>query len=159
VKLKKKRKNETLSNKTLGSAEYPKSKEVCRTIPVHYVAHDVRHGLFNDDMKTRKQVTEEIERLMSIGLSTSDEKEKNRIRKRICFLRSIEMYLEHSPTTETVVFQLDLCLKKIDVIHKEFDQMYPSYCDANTKREFMKGKGLPELTKQVKVLQYLLESK
>ena len=154
-----KKKNETLSNKTLGSAEYPKSKEVCHTIPVHYVAHDVRYGLFNDDMKTRKQVTEEIERLTSIGLSTSDEKEKNRIRKRIGFLRPIAMYLEHSPTTESVASQLELCVKKIDVIHKEFDQRYPSYCNAGTKREFMKGKGLPELTKQVKVLQYLLESK
>jgi DNA-binding FrmR family transcriptional regulator len=110
-------------------------------------------------MKTRQQVTEEIERLMSIGLSTSDKKEKNRIRKRIGFLRSIEMYLEHSPTTETVVFQLTLTLKKIAVINTEFNQRYTSYCDVKTKREFMKGKGLPELTKQVKVLQYLLESK
>lgn len=69
------------------------------------------------------------------------------------------MYFERSPTTESVVSQLELCVKKIDVIHKEFDQRYPSYCDTRTKSEFMKGKGLPELKKQVKVLQYLLESK
>ena len=110
-------------------------------------------------MKTRKQVTDEIERLTSIGLAAGDNKEKNRIRKRLRFLRPIAIYMEHSPTRESVESQIELCLKKIDVIHKEFDQRYPSYCDANTKREFMKGKGLPELKKQVKVLQYLLESK
>jgi len=44
------------------------------------------------------------------------------------------------------------------VINREFEATHPSYCDAKTKREWMKGKGLPELKKQVKVLQYLLGS-
>ena len=123
------------------------------------MAHDVRYGLFNDDMKTRKQVVDDIESLMKIGKETRDTSEKSRIRKRLQFLRPIAMYMESNPTEESVSRQLNECVKRIDAIHKEFDQRYPSYCNAGTKREFMKGKGLPELTKQVKVLQYLLESK
>jgi hypothetical protein len=69
------------------------------------------------------------------------------------------MYMEHDPTEDSVQRQLTECLKKMEVIQREFYNRYPSYCDTRTKSEFMKGKGLPELKKQVKVLQYLLESK
>ena len=109
-------------------------------------------------MKTQKQVQKDIDNLMDIGNKTSDTREKNRIRKRLQFLRPIRLYMEHSPTEESVNSQLRHCLKKIDVINREFEVTHPSYCDAKTKREWMKGKGLPELKKQVKVLQYLLGS-
>ena len=69
------------------------------------------------------------------------------------------MYMEHDPSEESIQRQLNECFKKMDVIQKEFDHRYPSHCDTKTKSEFMKGKGLPELKKQVKVLKYLLESK
>ena len=96
---------------------------------------------------------------MQVGASTGDEKEKNRIRMRLQFLRPIAMYMESNPTEESVQRQLDECVKKMESIQNEFNHRYPSYCDTKTKSEFMKGKGLPELKKQVKVLKYLLESK
>jgi BMFP domain-containing protein YqiC len=110
-------------------------------------------------MKTLNQVREEIDRLMKVGANTRDRSEKNSIRKRLQFLRPVAMYMETNPTEESVSRQLNECVKKMDVIQKEFDHTYPSYCDTKTKSEFMKGKDLPELKKQVKVLQYLLESK
>ena len=110
-------------------------------------------------MKTKQQVKEEIDWLMEEGSKSLSDKEKNSIRKRLQFLRPVAMYMETDPTEESVSRQLNECLKKMDAIQKEFDHMYPSYCDNRTKSEFMKGKGLPELKKQVKVLQYLLESK
>jgi len=109
-------------------------------------------------MKTQKQVQKDIDTLMEVGNKTSDTKEKNRIRKRLQFLRPIRFYMDNDPTEESVSSQLRHCLKKIDVINREFEATHPSYCDAKTKREWMKGKGLPELKKQVKVLQYLLGS-
>jgi len=151
--------HETLPNKALGSAKYANSKEVCHTIPVHYVAHDVRYGLFNDAMKTRQQVADEINWLMETGSKSRNDKKKNSIRKKLQFLRPVAMYMETDPTEESVSRQLNECIGKMLVIQKEFDHTYPSYCDTRTKSEFMKGKGLPELKKQVKVLQYLLESK
>lgn len=110
-------------------------------------------------MKTRQQITDEINWLMETGSKSRNDKEKNSIRKRLRFLRPIAMYMEHDPTEASVSRQLNECMKRMDVIQKEFDHAYPSYCDTRTKSEFMKGKGLPELKKQVKVLQYLLESK
>lgn len=151
--------NETISSKTLGQAQHAQSKEVCHTIPVFDVVNCVRYGLFNDTMKTKQQVKEEIDWLMEEGSKSLSDKEKNSIRKRLQFLRPIAMYMDHSPTEESVSRQLNECIGKMLVIQKEFDHMYPSYCDTRTKSEFMKGKGLPELKKQVKVLQYLLESK
>jgi len=123
------------------------------------VVNYVWYGLFNDTMKTKQQVKEEIDWLMEEDSKSLSDKEKNSIRKRLQFLRPIAMYMDHSPTEGSVQRQLTQCLKKIDVIQREFMHMYPSYCDTRTKSEFMKGKGLPELKKQVKVLQYLLESK
>ena len=119
----------------------------------------VRYGLFNDAMKTRQQVADEINWLMETGSKSRNAKEKNSIRKRLQFLRPVAMYMETNPTEESVSRQLNECIGKMLVIQKEFDHAYPSYCDTRTKSEFMKGKGLPELKKQVKVLQYLLESK
>lgn len=110
-------------------------------------------------MKTAAQVREEIDILMKVGTNTRDRSEKNRIRERLHFLRPISIYMESNPTQTSVESQLNECFRKIDVIQKEFDHTYPSYCDTKTKSEFMKGKGLPELKKQVKVLQYILESK
>jgi len=110
-------------------------------------------------MKTRRQVTDEISWLMETGSKSRSDKEKSSIRKRLQFLRPIAMYMETDPTEESVSRQLNECVKRMDIIQKEFNHMYPSYCDTRTKSEFMKGKGLPELKKQVKVLQYLLESK
>jgi len=110
-------------------------------------------------MKTLKQVKEEIDSLVKTGAKVLDEKEKNRIRNRLQFLKPIVMYMENDPTEKSINRQLIECLKKMDLIQKEFDTRYPSYCDTKTKSEFMKGKGLPELKKQVKVLQYILESK
>jgi hypothetical protein len=110
-------------------------------------------------MKTRQQVTDDINWLMETGSKSRSDKEKNSIRKRLQFLRPIAMYMETDPTEESVSRQLNECVKRVDLIQKEFDHKYPSYCDTRTKSEFMKGKGLPELKKQVKVLQYLLESK
>lgn len=110
-------------------------------------------------MKTAAQIREEIDRLMKVGANTRDRSEKNRIRDRLQFLRPLSIYMESNPTQSSVESQLNECFKKMDVIQKEFDHRYPSYCDTRTKSNFMKGKGLPELKKQVKVLQYLLESK
>ena len=110
-------------------------------------------------MKTRRQVADEINWLMETGSKSRSDKEKSSIRKRLQFLRPIAMYMETDPTEESVSRQLNECVKRMDLIQKEFDHKYPSYCDTRTKSEFMKGKGLPELKKQVKVLQYLLESK
>jgi hypothetical protein len=108
-------------------------------------------------MKTRQQVADEISWLMETGSKSRSDKLKSSIRKRLQFLRPIAMYMETDPTEESVQRQLSECVKKIDVIQREFDHTYPSYCDTRTKSDFMKGKGLPELKKQVKVLQYLLE--
>ena len=110
-------------------------------------------------MKTRQQVADEINWLMEAGSKSRNDKEKNSIRKKLQFLRPVAMYMETNPTEESVSRQLNECIGKMIVIQKEFDHAYPSYCDTRTKSEFMKGKGLPELKKQVKVLQYLLESK
>lgn len=118
---------------------------------------DGRNDLFNNDMKTKEQVKREIDRLMAIGNKATDAVEKNRIRKRLQFLRSIAIYMEHSPSITFVESQLELCHKKMEVIHREFEHRYPSYCDAKAKREFMKGKGLPELKKQVEALKYILQ--
>jgi len=65
-------------------------------------------------MKTQKQVQKDIDTLMEVGNRTSDTKEKNRIRKRLQFLRPIRLYMEHDPTEESVSSQLRHCLKKID---------------------------------------------
>lgn len=110
-------------------------------------------------MKTLKQVKEEIDNLIKTGAKVLDEKEKNRIRNRLQFLKPLVLYMTHNPTEKSINRQLIECLKRIDLIQKEFDTMYPSYCDAKTKSEFMKGKGLSELKKQVKILQYILELK
>lgn len=110
-------------------------------------------------MKTRQQITDEINWLIDSGSRSADDSEKNKIRRRLQFLRPIAMYMEHDPKEGSVQRQLTECLKKMEAIQREFDNRYPSYCDTRTKSEFMKGKGLPELKKQVKVLQYLLESK
>ena len=151
--------HETISDKTLGSAQHAQGKEVCRTIPAPDVANHVRYALFNDAMKTIQQITDEINWLMETGSKSRNDKEKNSIRKKLQFLRPVAMYMETDPTEESVSRQLNECIGKMLVIQKEFDHTYPSYCDTRTKSEFMKGKGLPELKKQVKVLQYLLESK
>ena len=110
-------------------------------------------------MKTAAQIREEIDRLMKVGANTRDKSEKNRIRERLQFLRLISIYMESNPTQSSIESQLNECIKKMDSIQNEFNHRYPSYCDTKTKSEFMKGKGLPELKKQVKVLKYLLESK
>jgi hypothetical protein len=110
-------------------------------------------------MKTAAQIREEIDRLMKVGANTGDRSEKKRIRERLQFLRPISIYMESNPTQSSIESQLNECIKRMDVIHRDFDHRYPSYCDTRTKSEFMKGKGLPELKKQVKVLQYILESK
>ena len=110
-------------------------------------------------MKTRQQIADEINWLMKAGSKSRNDKEKNSIRKRLQFLRPIYTYMETNPTEGSVSRQLNECVKRMDVIQKEFDHAYPYYCDTKTKSEFMKGKGLPELKKQVKVLQYILESK
>jgi BMFP domain-containing protein YqiC len=110
-------------------------------------------------MKTRQQVVDDIEILMKIGKETRDTSEKSRIRKRLQFLRPIAMYMESNPTEQSVKSQLQNCIKRVEVVERDFDSAFPAGCDTRTKSEFMKGKGLPELKKQVKVLQYLLESK
>lgn len=128
---------------------------------VHDECHNGDHAIHygGGGMKTKQQVLEEIDRLMRIGTQTRDSSEKNRIRKRLQFLRPIAMYMDSHPTQKSIESQLHNCTKCIEVINKEFDDAFPVGCDTKTKAEFMKGKGLPELKKQTKVLQYLIESK
>ena len=110
-------------------------------------------------MKLKSQVLEEIDTLMRIGTKTRDSSEKNRIRKRLQFLRPIAIYMDSHPSQESIESQLRHCIKRIEAVDNDFDSTFPAGCDSKTKSEFMKGKGLPEISKQVKVLQYLLESK
>ncbi len=110
-------------------------------------------------MKTKQQVLDDIDTLMRIGTQTRDLSEKNSIRKRLQFLRPIAIYMESHPTQKSIESQLRQCIKRIEAVENDFDSTFPAGCDSKTKSEFMKGKGLPELKKQTKVLQYLLESK
>jgi len=110
-------------------------------------------------MKTKQQVLDEIDTLMRIGTKTRDSSEKNRIRKRLQFLRPIAIYMDSHPSQESIESQLRQCIKRTKIVEQEFDTAFPAGCDTKTKSGFMKGKGLPELKKQAKVLQYLLESK
>jgi len=127
---------------------------------VHDEYNNGNNAVHNDDgMKTKQQVLDEIDTLMRIGTKTRDSSEKNRIRKRLQFLRPIAIYMDSHPSQESIESQLRHCIKRIEAVDNDFDSTFPAGCDSKTKSEFMKGKGLPELKKQVKVLQYLLESK
>jgi len=127
---------------------------------VHDEYNNGNNAVHNDDgMKTKQQVLDEIDTLMRIGTKTRDSSEKNRIRKRLQFLRPIAIYMDSHPSQESIESQLRQCIKRTKIVEQEFDTAFPAGCDTKTKSGFMKGKGLPELKKQAKVLQYLLESK
>ena len=107
-------------------------------------------------MKTLNQIQTTIYQLEATGRAAKNEKEKNRCRKELKLARKALMYLEYSPTEESITRQLDTALKRISIIQEEFEYRYPSYCDAKTKSDFMKGNGLPEIKKQVELLKYIL---
>lgn len=111
-------------------------------------------------MKTIEQVKKDIDILMKVGKSTHDETEKNRCRRQLKLIRPMLTYLERvTPTEKNLTDQLNKALKDIERIEREFDAMYSGYHDSKTKSAFMKSKGMPDLKRQVKSLQYLLESK
>lgn len=110
-------------------------------------------------MKTIKDIKKEITQLETLG-KTASEQVKNRYRKRLKMIRPLVTYLERvTPSPESVNDQLLMAIKRKERIEQEFEYAYPAGCDSRTKSTFMKGKGLPEIKKQIKTLQYLLESK
>ena len=107
-------------------------------------------------MKTIEQIDNRIRDLERTGIATNEEKEKNRCRKELRLARIVRMYLEYVPNQEFVTKQLDIALANIARVSKGFYHAFPSGCTTKRKSEFMKGKGLPELKKQVDVLKYML---
>jgi hypothetical protein len=107
-------------------------------------------------MKTIEQIDNRIRDLENTGNATSEEKEKNKCRRELRIARIVRMYLEYEPNQEFIVRQLDIALANIARVSKDFYHAFPAGCTAKRRSEFMKGKGLPELKKQVEILKYML---
>lgn len=107
-------------------------------------------------MKTIGQINNRIRILEATGLATRDEKEKNKCRRELKIARTVRMYLEYDPKHDSVVAQLETATGNISRIQEEFLYVFPAGCSAKMKSEFMKGKGLPEIKKQVEILKYML---
>ena len=98
------------------------------------------------------------EGLIVLGNKTGDEKEKNRCRKKLKFLKNVILYLEHSPAEKSIERQLTESIKKIARGNSEFERTFPSSIDVKTRNKWMKEMGIKELRNQEKILSYILGS-
>jgi hypothetical protein len=109
-------------------------------------------------MKTKQNIIDEIDHLEATGLATGDQKEKNRICKRLSMIRPLLKYFEQVDVKESSIDrQLREVIRKMELIDHEFNETYPTYVPSKVKSDFMNAKGMPQLKKQLKSLQYLME--
>lgn len=80
-------------------------------------------------MKTKEDVSKEIHQLQDEALHldvklfkdhAAMKRHKQKLIKRIKFLRMVKMYLETSPSKESIASQAELVQKKIDSFNKDF---------------------------------------
>jgi len=97
-----------------------------------------------------------IANLELAGNASKDKKEKNKCRRELKVARTARLYLEYGPTEESLTRQYDQAMRGVSRAIEEFDRVFPAGAEARVKSEFMKGRGLPELKKQVEILKYIL---
>jgi hypothetical protein len=108
-------------------------------------------------MKTLSQVLNYRVSLIKTGTAASG-KEKNQCRRKLKFLHSVVLCLEHSPKQESIERQLCEAKKNKTRIELEFESTFPSSIDAKTRSNWLKDKGSREINNQIKILSYILGS-
>ncbi len=112
-------------------------------------------------MKTLENIETEIKELIELGnyqpRTEDGDKVRNKCRTKLRFLRPIRIYLEHEPTKESLVKQLNLSLKRLARIEEEWEAEHARITDKVFKTNWFKGEGAPKLRKQIKVCRYILE--
>ena len=73
-------------------------------------------------------------------------------------MRTVILYLEHSPREESLTRQLTEATANKERITKEFDYTFPSGTDQKTRESWLDDMGIRAINRQIKILSYILGS-
>lgn len=112
-------------------------------------------------MKTIHQIRKEIDSILSLDRSDMKKREHNRHSKRVILLNSCLMYLETKPDEEFINKEIARLTKRIDAItagQPNFEGMAIRNIPAEKEliKSYLKEYKVPELSEQLKTLNYLL---
>ncbi len=111
-------------------------------------------------MKTLNEISKEIEDLTNKGIELNGvTKQKNRIRKRLAVLFKCKIYLESSPTVDSIKNQLNETKRRIKITEEGYwvwikENATKGY--KNPKTKYATEMGLKGLKQQFSNLKYLI---
>ena len=113
-------------------------------------------------MKTLSEVKNEIEQIEFADFSKLTEREKNRLSKRIVYLKECRNYLESGPKEDFLKSEKDRLKSQLDGKNNQYNywlkNIAPKDVDPkNLRSMFNKECGLTKIKKQIKTLEFILE--